>query len=965
MSRRRIAFAVAVTALIALLWSRQSQAPLSYYSSRNYVQRTDALIRKGALQFDPRTDAIVLTSDATAAERKWYEESYLAKDVELYNRNRELFGHFFVVQDGQLRELNPFLRTIRLPFARTTEWRGNIEYAGPGSDATLVSSNGRTVHVTRSALKTPQREARTPIGSTADVAANVVFFDFAGGSATPGIEIHSAGGTAVLEQRVKGNAAEVRLLGNLVTEGRIARLVSGDWLHLASTTPAPASETFLFTSERRFERLSTVRTRNARQERTYTEDEPLLRWVGGEDGDEMLTFGEALSRSVTNALQQLDPVRARQLRDRFDIQLSIDRSLQTSLDDTLRAYAGGLVREAAAGDPFPASVTVMNGRTGEILAAASFPSQTDLASLHGVNDDERRRLIVNHNFKRHPIGSAGKPFLYASVVSRHPFLLDLSVEPHAPERRPDGSEGEREVLQFFIERDYKLWPHGDVWTDLPLAIERSCNQFTVELATLALAAPRDLRERSLSRPLDQVFTRQAGIQWPRPGRDSGIRIGGQALDFPPSLGIYMKEDGKPVKATEETTAVMTPGSLDRIDEAPFLQELAEITGVRTYAGVAAPDVPVEQSGVGRSAMVTMHYDLRPWRPLVERFTTDQSSETAWKIRAAFQAVSPERVNLSLNQVTDFRTEFVSLLLGGSTSQWTNVQLAEALSRLVTKQQVEATMLHALRDRKEKNPAEPQPPVFGELAMTDEARGAVLQGMTRVILGTQGTARPLAAQVAELQRRFPGFNVAVFSKTGSPTVTRPEARPVGEILAALVTRGRLFAESGSIAVSPDGRRVVPYARPGAQGRTAYLAALGQAARTAARRVAQPASQRTINRIAAFTDRFHRYRTQLTFASPAAIRLNESVPSPFHVVAGQLVLNREHAIFDPTQQTDSSAVYILSIAKWRGAGPVPTPDELAQPDARVITAVFYFDIGPGSTVAVEAARLMLPRITKLLE
>jgi hypothetical protein len=275
------------------------------------------------------------------------------------------------------------------------------------------------------------------------------------------------------------------------------------------------------------------------------------------------------------------------------------------------------------------------------------------------------------------------------------------------------------------------------------------------------------------------------------------------------------------------------------------------------------------------------------------------------------------------------------------------------------------MLHALRDRKTKNPIDPAAPAFAELAITDEARFAVLDGMTRVILGAQGTARSLVPQVNALKERFPGFNVAVFSKTGSPTVTRPEARPVGEILGALVTRGTLFANDGTIAVSSDRRRAVPYARPGTSGRAAYLAALGDATRATARRIGQPVSQRTIQRIAAYTDRYHRYREQLTFGSPSSVRLNETASSPIHVVAGQLMLNRDHPIFDPTEQIDSSAVYIMSVAKWRGVNAIPTADDLAQPDARVITAAFYFDIGPGSTVAVEAARLMLPRIAKLLE
>src|SRR6185436_20873339 len=192
-----------------------------------------------------------------------------------------------------------------------------------------------------------------------------------------------------------------------------------------------------------------------------------------------------------------------------------------------------LANEVAGGEPFAASMTVMDGRTGELLASASWPGQSDLAALPGVSEDEQRRLLVNHNFKRHPIGSAGKPFFYAAVATRHPYLLDFSVEPHMPVERPDGGDGEREVFQFFIGSDYKLWPHGDARMDMESALERSCNKFTVELATLALAAPRDLRDRTLSMPLRQVFASQANVSWPRPGMvPGGPHIGAQLVDFP-------------------------------------------------------------------------------------------------------------------------------------------------------------------------------------------------------------------------------------------------------------------------------------------------------------------------------------------------------------------------------------------------------------------------------------------------
>ncbi len=965
--RGKMLLAIAFAVAVALLWWRQHNAPLSYYSSRSYVQRTNDLIQRGALRFDCASDSIRLTDRATDAEREWFAASYLQNDVQSFNRNRELFGHFFLVSDCELRDINPFLRTIRLPFAKQTQWLGSIEYSGPGSEATLVSAKGRTIAIERSTPGVPLRDERTRVGAGDTFSANVVHLDFAGDGETPGVEVHGVEGHAIVEQRVKrGQSADVRLLGNAVNEGRIARLESGDWLHLSAESPASVSETFLYSGERRYERLSMIRTRNARQERVYTEDDPLLQWVGGDRGEEMLTFGEALARSVTNAIEQVGGKRGDELRAAFDVQLTIDRSLQSGLDAALAEYSRRVVNEVAAGDPFAASITVMNGKTGEVLAAASFPGESDLDAMSGVSEEERRRLLVNHNFKRHPIGSVGKPFFYAATATRHPFLMDFTVEPHAPAERPDGGEGEREDLQFFLGRDYKLWPHADRPMDMESAIERSCNKFTVELATLALAAPRDLRERTLTRPLSEVFARQPNVTWPKAGTLlGGPHINGQLVDFPVSLGVYMKDDGRPVPPREDTTAVITPGTLDRIDEAPFLEAFGDLTGVRTYAGVDAPDAP--KDGADALTRATLNYDLRPWSKLLAVLMEKQDETHAWKVRAALQSVSPERVNLSLNQVNQLRTELVSLLLGGSTSQWTNVQLAEAVSRLVTGRQVEASMVHTIRPRKgnaEEQPVAAAPPLSPQ-TISPEARSTVLRGMRRVILGTQGTAKPMTARVHELEQQFPGYRIAVFAKTGSPTVQRPESKPAGEILRALVRRGSLFYDGRELAVSTDRKAApVPYAARGTAGRTRFMNALTRAARIAARQTGRPATPRTISRIAAYADRFHRYRAQLVFDSPANVRLSEATSSPIHVVAGSLVPNRDHSIFDPVQQADSSAAFVMSIVKWRGAGEVPTPEELDQPDSRVITATFYLDIGPGSAVAVELARAIVPQLEPLL-
>jgi cell division protein FtsI/penicillin-binding protein 2 len=968
---KRILIGVGVAVVIAVLWSRQTHEPLTYYSSRSYVQRANEMIQRGALKYNCRTEQIELAPGrATRAETTWFEASYLKNDVDLFNRNRELFGHFFVVDDCTLREINPFLRTVRLPFATSVQWLGNIEYSGPGSDTTLFSSNGRTILLNRWAPKQPYREVTTVVGDTTDVSGNSVHFDFASGGQAPAAEVHSVFDKAILEQRVKASqSAQVRLLGYGVPEGRIARLQSGDWLHLESAEQASKSETFLFVGERVFDRLSVVRTRNARQERTFSEEEPLLRWVGGEERDEMLTFGEGFARSMSNALQQLTPSHARELTNAFDVQLSIDRRLQSSLDAAFGDHCRKLASDVSGGEPFAASMTVMNGKSGEVLAAVSFPSSSDLESLRPVSEEERRRLLVNHNLKRHPIGSAGKPFIYASIATRQPFLLDLVIDPHQPVEGPNGPEGQHEILQYYVPNGYKLWNHGDRPMDFESALERSCNKFTVDLTTLALAAPRDPVERG-ARTLGQIFTPLAGVAWPKPGKHSGIHIGAEELTFAPDLGPHMNnEQSRPIQPPIDTPAVLTPGSLERIDEAPFVETYGEITGVRTYAGLAPPDVDAESPDrLGSHALQTMQYDLRPWRALVERLAAGEKPATAWKVRAAFQAVSPERVNLRFNQVTDLRNELVSLLLGGSTSQWTNLQLAEAASRLVTKREVEASLLHALNPAGQQQPAPREKTVFGALAVSDAARESVLRGMRRTILGAQGTAVGFAPRVHELEKRYPGFNVAAFSKTGSPTVMRPETKPVAAALRGMIRGGRLLYRDGAICVA-NGRDVVPYAAPGSAARPRYVAAIQKAARDAASKAGQKTTPAATARIAGFTDRFMRYRQHLVFAGPAAVKLDAGLPMPFHVVSGELVINRDHPIFDPQLETDSSAVYVLTLVKWRGQGvapnTLPTPADLDSDDARVVTVVIYLDLGPGSTIAVETARQLAPMLYSLLD
>ncbi len=51
---------------------------------------------------------------------------------------------------------------------------------------------------------------------------------------------------------------------------------------------------------------------------------------------------------------------------------------------------------------------------------------------------------------------------------------------------------------------------------------------------------------------------------------------------------------------------------------------------------------------------------------------------------------------------------------------------------------------------------------------------------------------------------------------------------------------------------------------------------------------------------------------------------------------------------------------------GAGgvSVPSPEDLGNPEARVVTVAVHLDVGPGSEVAVGAAEAVMPELVALL-
>jgi len=943
--------------LAALLWWRSGSgsSQLRYYAPQEFVERADTFIRANYLRADCGKEPVKIVphlDEAPEAEKLWYEQSYLKDDVKRFNGDPAGYGWTFVIDDDcRLRAVNPAVHAITLPFANPIRWLGSILYSGQGSDAVLRSAE-RTITLRESETPVPaNREATTYVGAHGDVPhQGAVLLHFAGGKGQPAARVVPVAGSLVIHNRVRrGEAEEVRLMGHQLPVGRIARLETGDWLHLAAERPTPVQETFVTLGGEALEAASIVRLQNDRRRR-ITQD-PRLGLLAG-PGPEPDLYLDLVAGSVDSALTALPEARARELSRGFDLQLTLEREVQLHLSDVFRSFCLRLKEDRGLSRVFPAGMTVLDGVTGDVLALATYPWEEDVEAEPPGEAAARRRLLRNQNLLLHPIGSAGKPFLYAAIADAFPFLATLEIDAYP------AADKQRDVLHCEIPAGYRIPAGSGGPVDFGTALQISSNRYTVEIATLALAADVGRSEGGTQGELEQLLPPDREVAWPRPGQSSGMRIAGQPLTYAPDLGGYVFREKQPPQEPNSTAAVRCQ-SIDKLDQVRFRGALGTLTGADTYWGLDPQALPKNSTvSTLERGYRTNRYDLRPWSPLLNHLFKGADEDQAWRIRAATQEMSPERVNLAFNQITRMREDFVNLLLGGGTSIWTNLQLAESLSRLVTGRAVEARLSRDVLLRE--NGAKVQPPARAqrvlapELSIRPDARRAVLEGLRRVA-GPGGTAAAMAMPLQKIREAFPDSVVEIYSKTGSPILERAVPAVAGQALERLVFRGRLALEGRMLSVKTQTGGVTPYGAPGKGGRAAFRNELAQAIRE----VGSRPSHWLVSTLSEVLDDF-----VADLARSAGSEAPE-IDGPLLVDNGLLRLNRQHALFRNRLLPSGGAVYIFSVVRRpAGARPVPEPRELEDSRMRVVTVAIYLGIGPDSHVAVAAAEQILPELIPLL-
>ena len=759
--------ALAVVLLIAavrVLLFRPTGDPRQVYEPEGYAEQVDEWIDRGLLTYDCDTDTVEVAADLVPAERTFFRHSELPKDVEAWNAgDRRPF--FFERQDlrggacaGRLIGANPDHHKQRLPTYVAKTWEGSL-FLRPSSGGTTLTSADRTLEILR------PRWRQLPLSSDAYEDA----------------DLGTEGGGVRSQRLALRLPPSSRAFATLTAVGDdpVLEVLEEDPSVSVDSCPAPLGWRL------RLEGGDVVRARSAGRldERFAVETgeqaalASALSQVNGEPRRRHFPERLAMAREVTHAVDAVVEAARAEDRERedFDVHLTLDPFLSARLEEVLSRFAQRYGRRLPR-----VAVTVMQPESGRLLALASYPRAEDL-KRYGLDEDSTRLGLLrhNHNFLHHPVGSATKPFLAAAALAAEPRLASL--------RLPCTLDAVPETLLGYDMGGYDL--PGDCsgagdggLIDLESFLEVSSNRYMLYLGLLAMAdwdggGPRAVPAAALLPEGERYL------------------LDGRAFRSRPFLPMVRYDEDRPGDGH-------TP-----------LQEVARQSDLSARFAAL-----FDQGAEYRREEMVSGLDLDLWEPVLRAARSGgegagrlAASEPAPRAALAFSKLTSDKVNLRLNLAQQLRQDLYTVLLGNGNNRWNNVQLAEALARLVTGRRVAARLVERIEvpaDRTSRGdeaangasrPAaqvlfalddalpEEAEPLAGELP--DPLRRRLLDGMLRVVASPVGTAQKVGTALDRLNGEAPaGVVYRALAKTGTPTLdlSTVRASPVEPAPGAIVT-----------------------------------------------------------------------------------------------------------------------------------------------------------------------------------
>lgn len=692
-----IAGAIFLVFLIAL---HQESKKVSFYQPVGYIKKVRKLVADKLIKYDPGSRKIVFDAEnAPEKIRDFYRQSYLKEDIKTFNEGN--YWGTFSIKNRKI-QLDIRAHQILLPYTRIRTWTGDLNFRNLETSAVLKNN-----HLQLQVIQPPRRvlplHARdyfmVPLGRKGTYM-NYGFLLAYGDMSGYFAQVEYIGDQVVLE--VKKPNPTVAVENFKIPEGHNVRLNEGDIILFEDYKGK--RDYFIFREKEALSLISCIHKVNGRKQRIF------------------LVNSLPMAKYFANGIQRLvSSIKSRKHEENFNITLTVERKLHETIQNELVNFKWkkGQMKDNYA----PACVTLMDIKTGDILALATYPDSAALNSYRikrQLRKDKRKdsyinRLGLNQNFLLHPIGSAGKPMLASAIWTVHPFLSGYRITHHPPGKELNSTLG----VDF--DPPFTIFGHKEA-IDRKTFFKYSCNLYMVNLFHLALAADEtgDLKFSDKKIP-------------------SHGSIGKQVIDKEVDLGMYLIPGEDIMVNLPRSRVIESIGRLFNVEvEIRGANDIRENTATKYDTAILSP--------IKEKLFITDDVELRP-----------------------LYSSCPEQINLRFNQVQRFRTHLISLDLGGAYAEWNNIKLAEAFARIVTRKKIKAKIILDIADRNI-----PDILIIPD-DKSDDFTPEENQALDWVREGIQlpttpgGTAEILVPEIKRLNEQLEPNNlrIKVFSKTGSP------------------------------------------------------------------------------------------------------------------------------------------------------------------------------------------------------
>lgn len=499
-------------------------------------------------------------------------------------------------------------------------------------------------------------------------------------------------------------------------------------------------------------------------------------WVLATNTDAPLPWAANLSSAITAQSSRLGAAEASSLYGTLTVDGALQRAALSFVADKGRALYDEILKRlpaapgSANGQPMEnmsnidqrrkpprVAISVVSIPDGEAIALGGWPRMTSdrfwrmedkrewIPPVNWVEGEAPRSLRSlyegDRNFDRIVMGSATKPIWATAVLGVHPNL-DQKL-------RVSGADGEEsEIFGMRLSRKWHVTPSG--WRNFNDYLVMSDNRYQVRLGFLGLADARG----------SDVVPDDGTSNSSKESMSTGQPVAWRAYPKFPEEIRFSKD---------------RLGAMSSLHETALAEQLERMYSI----GVVHNDITHRVS----------FWTKRESDDLTTSSREDSAGRKSGRPTKVFRWISPQAPDFALDKVTN-PSDYVTLLLGGGTNLWSNVDFAAAFATCVTGYPVIA---HVVRnDQKVET-------LSGRTQFVEIAK-RVQPGLAGVI--SKGTARGAfqsTMAIGFLSSLKASMGIEAYAKTGTLKAA-DDARDTSRVVLALIKwkdKGKGIAQAGLV------------------------------------------------------------------------------------------------------------------------------------------------------------------------